>query len=89
MEKALSQGLYGNLTGMRVHTPLMDLTKKDSVILAKNTYKDDFDDVFILTHTCYDGVEGGCGKCHACILRDRGFTEAGLADPLWKLREAK
>ena len=89
MEKALSQGLYGNLTGMRVHTPLMDLTKKDSVILAKNTYKDDFDDVFILTHTCYDGVEGGCGKCHACIQRDRGFTEAGLADPLWKLREAK
>ena len=89
MEKALSQGIYGNMTGIRVHTPLMNLSKKDSVILAKNTFKDDFDDVFGLTHTCYDGVEGGCGKCHACILRDRGFVEAGLDDPLWKIRENK
>ena len=89
MEKALSQGIYGNMTGIRVHTPLMNLSKKDSVILAKNTFKDDFDDVFGLTHTCYDGVEGGCGKCHACILRDRGFGEAGLDDPLWKIRENK
>lgn len=86
MEKALSQGLYGNLTGMRIHTPLMDLTKKESVELAYNIFRKNFDSVFKLTHTCYNGIEGGCGKCHACILRDRGFTEAGIEDPLWELR---
>jgi 7-cyano-7-deazaguanine synthase len=86
MAKALSEGLYGTKSSIKIHTPLMDLTKKDSVILAKNIFKEDFDSVFKLTHTCYNGIEGGCGKCHACILRDRGFVEAGLEDPLWKLR---
>ena len=86
MAKALSEGLYGTQSSIKIHTPLMDLTKKDSVILAKNIFRGNFDSVFKLTHTCYNGIEGGCGKCHACILRDRGFVEAGLNDPLSKLR---
>ena len=67
----------------------MDLTKKDSVILAKNIFRENFDSVFKLTHTCYNGIYGGCGKCHACILRDRGFRDAGIDDPLWELRGNK
>jgi 7-cyano-7-deazaguanine synthase len=87
MEQALSQGLYGNITGIKIHTPLMDLTKKESVMMAYNIFRSNFDSVFKLTHTCYNGVVGGCGKCHACILRDRGFREAGIDDPLWELRK--
>ena len=86
MARALSQGLYGTFSTIKIHTPLMDLTKKESVILAQSIFRDNFHSVFKLTHTCYNGIEGGCGKCHACILRDRGFVEAGLDDPLWKLR---
>jgi|TARA_R110000824_G_scaffold158277_2_gene332069 7-cyano-7-deazaguanine synthase len=89
MAKALSEGLYGTKSTIKIHTPLMDLTKKDSVILGKNIFKENFDSVFKLTHTCYNGLEGGCGKCHACILRDRGFIEAGMVDPIWELRENK
>ncbi|MCI5224643.1 MAG: hypothetical protein D3924_18735, partial [Candidatus Electrothrix sp. AR4] len=38
---------------------------------------------YSMTHSCYDPVGGGfaCGRCDACILRLRGFSEAGLDDP--------
>jgi 7-cyano-7-deazaguanine synthase len=39
---------------------------------------------FALTHSCYDPGEGGrpCGECDSCILRRKGFEEAGVRDPL-------
>ena len=39
---------------------------------------------FSLTHSCYDPDANGksCGRCDACLLRRKGFAEAGLADPL-------
>ena len=39
---------------------------------------------FALTHSCYDPDEGGapCGQCDSCLLRRKGFEEAGLHDPL-------
>ena len=89
MAKALSEGLYGTKSTIKIHTPLMDLTKAESVLLAKKCFKDDINKILGLTHTCYDGIFGGCGKCHACILRDRGFIEAGMVDPIWELRENK
>jgi 7-cyano-7-deazaguanine synthase len=62
-----------------IHTPLMHLSKKETVELAR--------DLGALpamahTHTCYNGLRPPCGVCPACKLRARGFAEAGLADPL-------
>lgn len=87
MQIALGEGIWGDPGAFTIHTPLMNLTKADSVRLAVTTIGGhDFQQVFALTHTCYAGVKGGCGKCHACILRDKGFVEAGVVDPLWQHR---
>jgi 7-cyano-7-deazaguanine synthase len=87
MAIALGEGMYGEPNAYRIHTPLMQLTKAESVKLARDLLGDRFEAVMALTHTCYAGVKGGCGRCHACILRDRGFREAGISDPIWKFRE--
>ena len=86
MERAIGEGVYGEPDAVRIHTPLMRLTKSASVKLALEVLGDRFERVFEQTHTCYAGIKGGCGKCHACILRDRGFREAGIVDPIWKYR---
>jgi 7-cyano-7-deazaguanine synthase len=86
MSLAIGQGVYGDSDRFKIHTPLMNLSKADSVKLAVEFLGDDFDRVMGMTHTCYDGVLGGCGSCHACHLRDRGFKESGIVDPLWELR---
>lgn len=85
MSDALNEGIYGKQQ-LKIHTPLMNFTKSQSITLAHDILGDRFTDLFKLTHTCYAGVPGGCGKCHACILRDAGFKEAGIDDPLWELR---
>ena len=38
---------------------------------------------YALTHSCYDPDPDGrpCGHCDACLLRPKGFAEAGIADP--------
>lgn len=87
MSLALGDGIYGEPQAFKIHTPLMNLTKAESVKLAQDVLGDRFESIMELTHTCYAGVKGGCGKCHACILRDRGFKEAGIDDPIWKFRQ--
>lgn len=88
MSDAISQGLWGEPGLMNIHTPLMDLSKADSIKLAMQVLGDhDFRSVFALTHTCYAGDKGGCGRCHACILRDKGFRDANVDDPLWEFRQ--
>jgi 7-cyano-7-deazaguanine synthase len=89
MQRALSQGIDGNDDSYTIHTPLLSLSKKEAVLMAQSLLGQRFSEVFALTHTCYQGVRGGCGKCHACLLRDRGFQEAGVDDPLWTLRAAQ
>jgi 7-cyano-7-deazaguanine synthase len=63
---------------IKIRTPLLDLSKAEIVKLA---YK--LKVPLSLTHSCYDpvGVEA-CGHCDSCLLRLRGFEEAGLIDPV-------
>jgi 7-cyano-7-deazaguanine synthase len=63
----------------RVHTPLIAMTKADIIRRGIAIGLD-----YGLTHSCYDpGPKGqACGRCDSCVLRARGFAEAGVADPL-------
>lgn len=65
----------------RIHTPLVRLTKAEIVKLALELGVDPG-----WTHSCYDPQEDGrpCGACDSCLLRRKGFQEAGLSDPLEK-----
>ena len=62
---------------LRIHTPLLALTKAEIVKLAH-----ELGVPFGLTHSCYDPGAGGrpCGQCDACLLRRKGFEEAGIED---------
>jgi 7-cyano-7-deazaguanine synthase len=65
---------------INIHCPLMYKTKAESVMMA--TKLEGCMSALSHTHTCYNGVYPPCGKCHACLLRARGFDEAGIGDPL-------
>ena len=75
---AIKSGVEGT-THIKVHTPLIEMTKADIVGLAVALGVD-----LGLTHSCYDPLPGGrpCGHCDSCILRRKGFEEAGIVDPL-------
>jgi len=64
-------------TRLTIHAPLIDLNKAQIVKLARELGVD-----FSLTHSCYDPGPGGraCGQCDACLLRRKGFQEAGIED---------
>ena len=78
--KSLQQTLrLGMESAVEIHTPLMHLSKKETVQLAASLGAID---AMAFTHTCYNGERPPCGHCAACILRAKGFAEAGIADPL-------
>ncbi|MBL9037987.1 MAG: 7-cyano-7-deazaguanine synthase QueC [Archangium sp.] len=61
-----------------IHAPLSGMTKAD-VIRAGVAAGVDYG----LTHSCYDPAADGaaCGRCDSCLLRKKGFAEAGVPDP--------
>jgi 7-cyano-7-deazaguanine synthase len=63
---------------LRIHTPLIDLTKAE-IIARGNALGVDYG----MTTSCYDPASTGeaCGHCDACLLRLKGFRDAGLVDP--------
>ncbi len=69
----------GMASNVVIHTPLMRLSKKETVLLARDLGALE---AMALTHTCYDGRRPPCGECPACELRAKGFNEAGIEDPL-------
>jgi 7-cyano-7-deazaguanine synthase len=73
---ATKSGVEGR-TRLQIHTPLLRLGKADIVRLGRDLGLD-----FSLTHSCYDPDANGrpCGQCDACLLRRKGFEEAGIAD---------
>jgi len=62
-----------------IHTPLIQMTKADIIRRGLQLGVD-----FGLTTSCYDPSPDGraCGHCDACLLRLRGFAEAGTVDPI-------
>ena len=64
---------------LRIHAPLIRLSKGEIIKLGRDTGVD-----FAWTHSCYDPDERGrpCGECDSCLLRRKGFEEAGIDDPL-------
>lgn len=63
--------------GYRIRAPLIDMTKADIIRRGTELGVD-----YGMTVTCYDADEAGaCGECDACLLRRRGFADAGVPDP--------
>ena len=64
---------------LRIHTPLIALTKRQIIETGTALGVD-----YALTSSCYDPSSAGvaCGRCDACLLRRKGFAEAGLEDPI-------
>lgn len=75
---ATRAGVEGT-TQLTVHTPLMQMTKREIIELGLSLGVD-----YGMTTSCYDPSPDGaaCGHCDACQLRLRGFEQAGLADPV-------
>lgn len=74
---ATRAGVEGR-TRVRVRTPLIRLTKAEIIRAGVAAGVD-----YALTLSCYDPAADGaaCSRCDACVLRRRGFVEAGLPDP--------
>jgi 7-cyano-7-deazaguanine synthase len=66
-------------TRYRIHTPLITLSKADIIRKGISLGLE-----YSLTHSCYDPHPSGapCGACDSCLIRARGFAEAGALDPL-------
>ncbi|MFD4292860.1 7-cyano-7-deazaguanine synthase QueC [Rhodococcus sp. NPDC058505] len=64
---------------IKIHTPLISMTKAEIVQAGLSIGVD-----YGLTSSCYDPDEQGwpCGHCDSCLLRLKGFADAGLTDPL-------
>ena len=78
--RSLQESLrLGMESSVEIHTPLMHLSKKETVQMAERLGALD---AMAFTHTCYNGERPPCGHCPACILRAKGFSEAGIEDPL-------
>ncbi len=74
---ATKAGVEGRHFG--IHAPLMELTKAEIIQMGISLGVD-----YSLTHSCYDPTPEGlcCGHCDSCILRLKGFADAGLKDPV-------
>ena len=81
---ATKAGVEGR-QNLRIHTPLIALTKAQIVAKGRELGVD-----YGLTSSCYDPSPEGqpCGQCDSCLLRQKGFRENGLSDPL-KYREVE
>ncbi len=76
LQEALRAGIDAPFV---IHTPLMRLSKADTVRMARDLGALP---LIAQSHTCYNGAIPPCGICPACELRAKGFAEAGIPDPL-------
>ena len=75
---ATRAGVQGE-QALTIHTPLIRMTKAQIIREGLKLGVD-----YALTSSCYDPASAGrpCGRCDACLLRAKGFAEAGAVDPL-------
>lgn len=75
---ATAAGVQGTQR-LTIHTPLIALTKAQIIKRGTALGVD-----YALTHSCYDPTadDRACGSCDSCLLRLKGFAEAGLTDPV-------
>src|SRR2546429_1169993 len=80
-ENVANLGTKAGVEGRRfqIHTPLIKFSKADIIRKAVELGVD-----LSLTHSCYDPTADGlaCGECDSCLLRLKGFREAGMKDPI-------
>ncbi len=81
-EKTANLATAAAVTGIGqyiIHTPVIGMTKAQIILKGIELGVD-----YSLTHSCYDPDRQGrsCGRCDSCRLRLKGFTEAGLTDPI-------
>jgi 7-cyano-7-deazaguanine synthase len=80
-ETVANLGTKAGVEGRRfqIHTPLIKFSKGEIIRKAAKLGVD-----FALTHSCYDPTPEGlaCGECDSCLLRLKGFREAGIEDPI-------
>lgn len=79
-EKMSNLGTRAGVEGspFYIRAPLIAMRKSEIIRLGRELGVD-----YSLTHSCYDpGMDGtSCGECDSCLLRKKGFEEAGIADP--------
>lgn len=79
MQDAINAAMPSASGPIHIAAPLLTLTKAATVQLMVDL---GHLDALAHTHTCYRGDRPPCGECPACVLRAKGFEEAGVADPL-------
>lgn len=80
---ATKAGALGSAT-ITIRAPLQHMTKAEIITAGAGLGVD-----YGMTHSCYDPLPGGrpCGACDSCILRAKGFLEAGMQDPALYTKE--
>ena len=78
-EEMISLGTKAGVKGkrIRINAPLLSLNKREIIQLGQKLGVP-----FEMTWSCYQGKEVPCGQCDSCLLRAKGFYEAGFSDPL-------
>lgn len=80
VEAALQTGTKAGMQGkgIEIRAPLLRMTKTEIIRLGLK-----LNVPFHLTHSCYDPIGSiACGQCDSCLIRRRGFEEAGVVDPI-------
>lgn len=81
MEEAINASLDDTvLPSIILDTPLIHLSKRLTVEMSEGLERGR--EFVAYSHTCYNGAVPPCGKCHACLLRQKGYDAAGVTDPL-------
>jgi 7-cyano-7-deazaguanine synthase len=75
---ATKKGVEGGWK-FKIHTPLIRMSKAQIIKTGLRLGVD-----YGMTHSCYDPLKNGrpCGRCDSCLLREKGFQEAGARDPV-------